>query len=108
MTMLSRRRRFLILLLLLGFLGAVVQPARADPSGPSAGPAAGYILEESVLDGGTGGGTLMTGGGLMLQGSLGQPSPNGLFTGIGIQVELGFWQPSDAQRPVYLPVLLKR
>jgi hypothetical protein len=102
--MLSRRRRFLILLLLLGSLSMAVQPARADPSDPNAG----YILEGSVLDGGTGGGTLMTGGGLVLQGSLGQPSPNGLFTGSGIQVALGFWQPSDAQRPVYLPVLFKR
>jgi hypothetical protein len=87
----------------LGLSGVAAPVARAD--GPGAG--GDFVLDSSVLDGGTGANTVMASSEYVLQGSFGQMTANGVSASAEYVTGLGFWSTTGADFRAYMPVVLK-
>ena len=61
----------------------------------------GYLIRRSVVGGG---GQRATGGGMVLNGTIGEPIASDLQVGPAYGISSGFWQPGQPQT-VYLPIV---
>jgi len=64
----------------------------------------GFTIPRSVIGGG---GQEASGGGMVLNGTLGEPIASDLQVGPAYGLSSGFWQPAQA-RTIYLPLVLRQ